>query len=255
MIGWLRPVAAELGKIRRGPLPPVVVISPYLVILAFGLFTWLEGERFLGSASVSSWSWINGTTMNVWCLVVLPVMAALVSAQVAAIEHRNRGLQHIFALPLSRWRFYCGKFAVVFLLITASFLLLGIGVLLTGSILGALRPELAFGPIPWPEIVQTYSRALLACPFFLSIQLWVALMRKDFIAPIGLAVIALILVMALRSLGSEWDLYHPWAYPALAIAAETQGQGQGLIWPTLGTLGALLFTFPAAYVFLSRDLH
>lgn len=246
---------AELLKLRRSAALLVTMISPYLVVLAFGLFTWIEGSRFLHAVNVSSWQWLTDAVLATWCLLVLPLSSGLTIAHCSQLEHQAQGFKHLFALPTPRWHVYLAKLTTAWLLVACSFALLVAGLLASGLLLRWLQPGLGFeAPIPWGYLVGASGGGFLASLFFVSILQWVALERWRLAGPLGLTLLALALLLALRSFGSDLELFHPWAYPSLAAAAWKAGTSH-LYWPLAGALGGGLFSLLAGAVFIRRDVH
>jgi hypothetical protein len=248
---------AELAKVGRSASVLVLVLSPYLVVLAVTLFAGVQGARFLPQATQTPWRWLGNAALDVWCLLVLPVASALALAHLAGLEHRAQGWKHLFALPVPRWQIYLAKQTTALLGIAASFVLLGLGVLAGGLVLRVTSPVLGFAqPIPWGHFAGSYLSAFAACPFFLAIQQWVSLERKDFTGPLGVAFLALAGFLVLRAAGgSEFEAFHPWAYPSLAAAAWIDGGGLLWLHPLLGTLGGLLFGIAAGAAYVRRDVQ
>lgn len=255
MIGrFLGAFRAELLKLRRTAVVPITILSPYLVILAFFLFTWVEGERFLASGTVSSWRWLSDAVLSAFTLLVFPLSIGLAVGHYGQVEERARGLKHLFALPVPRGRIYAAKLLAACLLTAAGFVLLALGVAGGGLLLRVLRPALGFGaPVPWGYLLGGAANAALAGLFLVSVLTWVAHLPRSRVGAVGLSLLALGLLLALRAMDGPYVAFHPWAWPGLAAEAWRRGDGTWT-WPLAGVLGALLFSLVAGALLVREDV-
>ena len=64
-----------------------------MVTLFFFLFAFYDGERFLSGGE--AWTWLGDSSFTFWSAIVLPIWTAIVTAQVAVVEHRAQGFKHL----------------------------------------------------------------------------------------------------------------------------------------------------------------
>ena len=254
MRAFTRCLIAELLKTRRTPALAMTVVAPYVVVLLPVLIVLVEGSRFLPSSRIGSWSWLARSAFVTWCLVVLPLFLGLLTSLLAAIEHRAHGFRHLFALPVRRLTLYLAKQAAVFALVALAFALLAAGVLLAGLLLRLLRPGLGFeAAVPWRLLAGLALGGLLASGFVTALQTWIALLRQDVAAPIGLAVLATGSVIALRAFDATLVPYHPWSYPGELIRGLL-AEGADPAWWVAGLLAGLAFAAVSGWSFTRRDV-
>ncbi|MEM8964169.1 MAG: ABC transporter permease [Acidobacteriota bacterium] len=247
-----RVLRAEWIKLRRSGVWPVCVLTPYVIVLFFALFAYFDGERFLRPDR--AWTWLIMSTLRFFAGVVLPLWVAAITAQVAAIEHRSRGFKHLFVLPVARWRLYLGKQIVGWGLCLVVMLGLAVALLVAGSILGWLRPELGFDAFPElaPLLVGAFGTTL-ASGFLIAIHTWVALVRSDLMTPIALGFVATISVVALGAFDADLVVFHPWAYPTQWVKS-LDGTIE-LVWPLVGAATGALLAMVAGWSFVARDVE
>lgn len=244
---------AELLKLHRTPALLLTVVMPYVVVLLLGLFAGIQGERFLGRSDASPWPWLVETSLTIWSTVFLPLHVFLVAALVAAVEHRARGFRLLFTLPVPRWRIYAGKQAAVFLLVAGSYLLLALGILLTGGLLHLVHPELGFAIyLPWREVLLQALWGTLATSFLVALATWLSLWSRSFVIPVTIGFVATVLLLALRAAGPEMALYHPAAY---AVEVVKSSPRSALFWALLGVVTGGLFSVVGGWAFLGRDVE
>ncbi len=247
-------VRGEWSKCRGTAVLPLVVLAPYVVVLLFGLFAYFEGERFLGTGSARAWGWLAESVLTTWCLLLLPLVSALLSALLAGVDHRAQAFKHLFALPVSRPVLLWGKQLTAWLLLAAAFGLLVSGIVMAGWLLRWSRPELGFdAPVPWVRLSGFALGGALAAGFLSALQTWLALLRRDFVPPVVLGFLAVVSILVLNTLDPALLAYHPWAYP-LEFSRAFLRQQTPIAWPLAGALGGLLFSWLSAFVFVRRDV-
>lgn len=256
MIQHLQRFAAILGteilKLRRTPVALVTAVAPYVVVLFFGLFAYFDGERFLTGRD--AWTWLGDSCFTFFSPVVLPMWAAIVSAQVAAIEHRADSFKHLFALPVRRGSLYLAKQTLCWLLAAAAFLGLAVAIGLAGWVLRELRPGLGFEATPpLARLLAMAGGTFLASLFLMAFQTWVALHRDDVATPIVVGFLATVSALALSGFDADLTRFHPWAYPSQLVGSWVSGKLEP-VWAVVGMVGAGLFTWVAGLSFVSRDV-
>ena len=254
MIGWRAILACELRKLRRTPAFGLVILTPYLPLLAFFFFALVEGERFLRANPVSAWIWLADATLHAWALLLLPLFVSLLATTAAAVEHRAEGVKQLFVQPVARWRLYAGKQLVLFGLVGAAYLMLLIGIGVSGMVLRFLRPGLGFeDPVPWLALIGSSLSGFVASGFLVALLAWVSLVREEFATPMGLGVLALATHLALLPAGRDWTAFHPASWPVEAARGLAAGEW-GTVWAAIGLVGGVALSALAGMHFIRRDV-
>ena len=249
---FLTVLGSEILKLRRTPVLLVLVVAPYVVTLFFFLFAFYDGERFLGA--VDAWTWLGDSSFTFWSMVVLPMWTAIVTAQVAAVEHKADGFKHLFTLPVPRMTLYLAKQTLCWLLAGAAFLGLAVAIAVSGLVLRVLRPGLGFEEaLPVGRLLAFAGTVFLASLFLVALHTWVALQRTDVATPIATGFVATASMIALSGLDASLTPYHPWAYPSELVGSWVSGEVQ-LVWVAVGVAGGVLFAWVAGRSFVARDV-
>ena len=249
---FLAVLGAEVLKLRRTPVALVLVVAPYVVTLFFFLFAFFDGERFLTGRD--AWVWLGDSSFTFWSLVVLPLWTAIVTAQVAAVEHRAGGFKHLFTLPVPRMTLYLAKQTVCWLLAGAAFLGLGLAIALAGLVLRLLRPGLGFEEaLPAGRLLGFAGAVFLASLFLVALHTWLALQRTDVAMPIAAGFLATVSVLALAGFDASLTRFHPWAYPSQLVGSWVSGEVE-MVWAAVGVAGGGLFAWLAGRSFVSQDV-
>lgn len=249
---FLAALGAEILKLRRTPVLPMLVLAPYVVTLFFFLFAFYDGERFLSEGE--AWTWLGDSSFTFWSLIVLPMWTAIVTAQVAAVEHRAEGFKHLFTLPVRRMTLYLAKQTLCWLLAGAACLGLAMAIVVLGLVLRMLRPGLGFEEaLPGGRLLALAGTAFLASLFLVALHTWLALQRADVATPIATGFLATASVLALSGLDAGLTPYHPWAYPSELVGSWVSGEVE-LVWAAVGVAGGCLFAWVAGHGFVTRDV-
>ena len=212
------------------------------------------GDRFLKLAGVSAWGWLAEVAFITWTTFFFPLFLGLLSALLAAVEHRAEGFKHLFALPVGRVTLTAAKHAAALLLVASSYALLALGVVLAGLLLRLLAPDLGFeASPPLALLARLVVFGTAASTFAAAVQTWIALLRREFASPIALAVLATVSLLALRSMEATLVPYHPWSYPAETVRGLI-ADGLDPAWWLAGAIGGLLFAAAACWSFSRRDV-
>ncbi|MCH9650249.1 MAG: ABC transporter permease [Deltaproteobacteria bacterium] len=253
MIDLLR---AELIKVRRSPALFLVLLLPTLLTLLLCLFLSHEGSRMFGAASVEPWRWLGDTALNIWSLIFFPAELALVAAFLASMETRTRGWTMLFTMPVNKEKVYLAKLLVVCGLVGLSYAVLVAEISLGGFVLQWLRPGIGFGTALGPlDLYLHAGLSYLASLFLVSVQAWVALRSRDLVTPLAFGFLAALSLLLLRSVGPEWEVYHPGSYAALAGTGWLLESHfiQACSWAGLGLVGAATFAVISSRSFVRRD--
>jgi hypothetical protein len=181
--------------------------------------------------------------LTMWTIVVLPMYAALAAALLAALEHQGDVWKHLFAQPVSRRAIIATKWIAAAGLVLVSSLVLAAAVCAAAEILRALRPEW-HASTPAALVMTRALQTWCAAGLLLSIQLWVSLHWRSFVAGLALAVVALLILLggvARSGLGTIVVYLYPWALPPTAMARMAEVHADRMLVAAWGvTAGAIV---------------
>jgi hypothetical protein len=212
-----RAVWAEALKLKRTLALRLAVGAPLVIVLiVFGAYLQRgsrEQDGLIGQAQLS---------LTLWTILLLPFYSALAAALLASVEHQSDNWKHLLALPVDSRTVFLAKWVAAFGLLALSFGTLIVGVSAAAHALRLWTPALHGAASPLPFMTRRGIESFLAAGLMLSIQLWVSLRWRTFLAGISLAAGAVVLMVALVPHGVTLMAYaFPWALPVTAMAPHS----------------------------------
>jgi len=247
-------VSAECLKLRRTLALRLAIGAPLAVVL-LNLFIYLQGRGggAAGSNPLVGFAQINFT---MWTILVLPLYIALAAALIAGIDHQNNGWQRIFSLPVTRRSVLAAKWIVTTGLVLVSSVALAFAICLGAELLRLSRPAFQ----PWsPPIALVILRSLqtfAAACLVISIQTWVSLRWRSFIAGLSLGIVGVLILLggaARAGLGTFIVYVYPWALPATAMARMWETHPDRWIVTLWGLAGGALVALAGCWDLSRRD--
>jgi hypothetical protein len=248
----IKTIRAELLKLRRTLALRLAVITP-LALVALQIVVAQQRQNYYAQQNLTDgWhEFVQPTTM-LWSLLMLPLFVTLETALLSGLEHNNRQMKHLFALPVPRGAIYGAKQLSGMLLIGISMLTLAVFLALGGLALRLLMPGFGFeAPIPWLMIIQRCGLIYLGCWLIISIHVWISMRWSSFVvacaAGITLTVAGVIVIQ------SEWGSFYPWALPGLLV--NHLGKGETYTAELLfGSLGGIIAALLGGWDVIRRDV-
>ncbi|MEM0962755.1 MAG: ABC transporter permease [Bacteroidota bacterium] len=157
----------------------------------------------LAEGSTSAlWDQVLQASFGLWTILLLPMLTALVAAQVAAVEHNARGWKHLFALPTWKGAHVVSMWAAVVLLTAGATVLLAVGLTGAGAAVDALRPEAAVPPAPLAQFLRTAAVACASALPLASGHLWLSVRWPGVGVGLGVAVVGVLTNIVFLNLGA-----------------------------------------------------
>lgn len=237
MTSFFRTVSAESLKLKRTLALWMTLISPAVVV-------GLQVLMILNRTSIYAkepefWVSFARSIAGLWAVLMLPLFVTLETALVANLEHSERHWKHLLALPIRRWNYYFGKFAVVIGLVAVSSLILLLLTIGGGLLLSVLAPKLALhSPLPWQFLLKLHGAMFAAALLMVSIHHWVSLRWQSFTTAIGFGITAVVVSFIVVS-SKTYGLYYPWSITARVTNANPEVIAQILTYSAIGAVVAL----------------
>lgn len=215
----------ELWKCRKTAAYWLTLVGSAFIPLFLTVGYIADPKEFVGDLGPNHWS---GHIKMVWqasAALVFPFYAIIVTSLVVQIEYRNNTWKQVYASPRSYADIFFSKFCIVQLLIVGCFLLFNL-FLLTGPLLAnSFSSQYKFSdtPIPWERLVTLTAKQYIAILGMTSIQYWLSLRIKNYIAPLGIG-LALIII-GIMILGWDKVIYYPYAYTAVTFFKNKGSNG------------------------------
>lgn len=170
-----------------------------------------------------------------WAYFMLPMTVTALTLLMAQMEHAPKAWNHLFALPIARWRLFLAKALTACALIAA--MSLALLPLLAASGLAARWANSAIGLAGPPDAGATLlllGRMAGGALLMIVLQLWVALRFASFVPPLVLGIGGTLVAVAATA--ARQGIYFPWLLPVNALSmpdraefALTLGFGGGLV--------------------------
>lgn len=234
------------------------------LVLGGGLFTpviifavRLRQHRGLPALYASGAFWEKHWTES-WesiSILILPVMCVLIPALVAQVEYRNGTWKQVHAAPPSAASVFFAKGAVVLAMLAQLFVVLNLGIWVSG-----LAPALLLGhvsapaePLPAGDFLARSLRFFVDCLPAVALQYALALHFRNFMVPIGIGMAGW--MFALGTLSSRVTYLVPFSYPGrdyLVDAGYRSGHGLPVELTTLALGTFALFTLAGFAMFAGK---
>lgn len=206
-------IRAEIYKLRHGSIPVTVALLPVVIV---GLMTFLlpllQGTRGATLPGVNPW--LSGLVglLQIWSFIQAFIVA-VITAQLAGLEHGNQRWKYLFALPMPRVVIYAAKVIVAIGLFGISTGVMLGTLLVSGALLNVVKPEIGMGTVlPLGEMIVVLLISYLASWLMIALHMWVALNWQSFGPSVGLAIVAFLLNLVLANSESFARIF-PWALP------------------------------------------
>ncbi len=201
-------LSAEWGKLRNNWIVFPVVLAPILILLLQYANFRIRYTSVVKEGDVP-WTIFIEQHAIIWAVLILPILSAVLSSMLIMNENTDNNWKYLLALPIKRGDVYFAKIILVIFFLLVSSILLGIGMLGSATIL-----QLP-GEIPYSQLIQTLSAAMIGAFAVLSIQFWLSIKFHNPGIPLAVAICGT--VTAIFLLQSALTRWLPWVYPYLVL--------------------------------------
>jgi lantibiotic transport system permease protein len=238
MKGFILSLQSEFYKSRKTLGFWAAIVLPLLIVLLlfFGLLT--HADDAAKTPGMMLWITYVGIVSGVMGTLLLPFFVIFVAYSVNNIEHKADTWKTLFTLPISKWSVYAAKYLyAVFLIFLCLFLFYAL-LIGSGNLLGILKSQLHFGDYSvLTYLGQVYIKLFLGSLGILSIQFLLSLVWNDFLKPMGIGFLGLIITLIAFKVKWEYVYLVPYAQPSLTLSNLMKNthtiKGKGIAMPTL----------------------
>lgn len=209
-------VRVELLKLRRSLALLLCVGTPTAVLLLSVLIN-LERTKPL------SWDMYVAGVAALWAYFMLPMTVTALTLLMAQMEHGPRAWNHLFALPIARWRLYAAKLLTACgLVATMTFALLPL-IVVSGLMIRAANPVTLLAGLPdIGAAAVLLGKIAGGALLMIVIQTWVALRFASFVPPLVLGIGGTFVAVAATA--ARQGIYFPWLLPVNALSTDARAQ-------------------------------
>jgi lantibiotic transport system permease protein len=247
-----RATSAEIYKLKHSSIIVTVVVLPLVIVALMNLFLPLipgNGHPF-DRLGVNPWLASTVGLLQVWSFIQAFIVA-VVTAQLAGLEHNNNTWKHLFALPVSRRAVYLTKIIVSLGVFGLPMLLIFTAQIVTGLLLGAIKPEMNFGSaIPWGDMIAVLLINYAASWLMITLHAWAANFWHNFGPAVGLALVAFLLNMVMATNANFLRIF-PWSLPTNFIVTSFNLSGNLINGNIAASSVALSITAAAVVAFVA----
>jgi lantibiotic transport system permease protein len=215
----------ELWKTRKTAAYWITLIGSAFIPL-FLMIAYLSFPKdSIGDLVNDHWS---NHIKNAWqsaAALFFPFYTIIVTSLVVQIEYRNNTWKQVYASPRSYADIFFSKFCIIHLYIISCFLLFNVFVVGGALIANTFRPQYKFfdTAIPWTKLMSFTGKQYVAILGMTSIQYWLSLRLRNYIAPLGIG-LALVIIGFLI-LGWSKVIYYPYAYTVVTFFKNKGSNG------------------------------
>jgi hypothetical protein len=165
------------------------------------------------------WGIYSGSALGIMGMLILPFYVIFMAFSVNNIEHKNDTWTTLFAQPLNKFSIYAAKYLYAVLLIFISLLLFAALTIAFGYLLHALNNGLRFNEFsPVALLSKLYLKLFLSSLGILSVQFIISLIWGDFLKPMGIGFIGVIMGIIVATKGWPYAYLVPYSHPTLVLS-------------------------------------
>lgn len=248
----LRALWAEQLKMKRtlalllAPLIPLVIVSLQLAIV------WQRQDAFVGQKGWDAWDYHMNQTLLMWLLLMFPLFITLETALLANLEHGNQQWKYLFSLPVPRAAIYLAKEVSGLAIVGLSLVAIFVEIIVSGIAMRYVMPGAGFeAAIPWQPFLRQVALAYVVSWLLISIHTWVATRWSNFVFPIAVGVVAMII--AVVAIQSDYGGWYPWTMPVMVLGVIKDGQ-MPMSQLLAGSVGGLVVALLGCWDVTRRDV-
>jgi hypothetical protein len=196
-------------------LLPLVICG----LITIGFFSNAEKVIARNYPPDALWGIYSGTALGIMGMLILPFYVIFMAFSVNNIEHKNDTWKTLFAQPLNKFSIYAAKYLFAVLLILLSLFLFAALTLAFGHLLHIVNHGLRFNEFSPAEMLsKLYLKLFLSSLGILSVQFIISLIWGDFLKPMGIGFVGVIMGIIVATKGWEYAYLIPYSLPTLVLS-------------------------------------
>lgn len=212
--------------------------SAFIPAISFLLYI-LKPDHLIKQLAGDPWQAHIHQSWQSASVFLLPMYVILVTSLIVQIEYRNNTWKQVYTSPRTYADIYFSRFIVIQGMILSCFILFNFFLVISGYATSLVNAGYSFTqrPVPWNKLFILSGKLYISSLAITSIQYWLSLRFKNYIAPLGIGLA--LLITGLIILQWEKIAYYPYAYTALSFfrganpgASATLGKNEwySLVW-------------------------
>jgi len=218
MKGFILSFRSEFYKTRKTAAFWSAVILPVLICGAVFIGFFTQADKMANQPGMMLWMEFAGLIFHPMGAFLLPMLVVFVAYSVNNIEHKADTWKTLFSLPISKLSVYTAKYVYALFLILICLILFLTLTLGLGHLLEAFKPTLKFHEYSVTHMLtEFYIKLFFSALGILSIQFLLSLLFRDFLKPMGIGFVAVIIGDIVGAAGWSYAYLFPYAHPMLAL--------------------------------------
>jgi hypothetical protein len=212
---------SEFYKSRKTLAFWAAIILPVIIcsLVAFGFLSRTEFILKANMSPLMQWYRLSSNTTGIMGMLILPFYVIFMAYSVNNIEHKNDTWKTIFTLPLNKFSIYAAKYLYSLFLVFVCMLLFCLLTYASGFILQLLEGRFQFNQYsPLEMLSKGYLKLFLSVLGIISIQFIISLIWSDFLKPMGIGFIGVIVGIIVVIGGWEYAKFFPYSQPMIALS-------------------------------------
>lgn len=216
-MSFLISTKAELIKTRRSASFWLSLLGSAVIPFILFLVYVLKADKNYARLADNPWETHFTQGYQAFAAFLLPMFVILICSLIPQIEFKNNTWKQVFASPQSTGNIFFAKYASIVMMIMFLFTMFNVLMILGGVIADMLFSKYTFlnKAINWGALIKLNFKTFVSLLGIISIQYWLGLRFKNFIAPIGIGLGLLVASMILL----PWEHIDklPYAFPFLTF--------------------------------------
>jgi lantibiotic transport system permease protein len=217
-------VRSEWLKTRRSLMTPLVLgaaLFTPVIILFVRLMRRHQLPAIYGASDFWQRLWIM--SWESMAILILPLSISLAVSLMAQIEYRNNTWKQLHASPQPLATIYLAKLTVIVAMVLQLFIWFHVAMYVTAMI-PVLLPgvDAPASPIPLAHLLRRTASLFVDILPIVGLQYLLALRCRSFVMPLAIAVA--LWILALASLGWEFNYLFPYGYATIDYTTEVRSR-------------------------------
>lgn len=252
---------SEYYKTRKTLAFWAALILPVIICGLVGLGFYANAAKIikLNYPAMLLWFRYLGASLGVMGVLILPIYTMFMAFSIHTIEHKNDTWKTLFSQPIDKLAIYTAKFIYAILLILICLLLFALLTLGIGYLLSFIEPKFAFNHYNPTELLsRMYLKLFLASLSILAIQFIFSIIWDDFLKPMGIGFIGIIVGSILSNVKWQYAYLFPYSYPSTVLSINPKTEINHLSIFTPEIYASLAYTvalfFIGYFILLKRNI-
>lgn len=207
---------AEKSKSKKTFALWMTILGALLVPMVCFLICYFRWKHFLPQIEENAWIKYTSFNFSFSAGLLFPFLVILFVAFNLNLEYKADSWKKLYTIPIRKETLFWGRFLFLAFQLLSCILIFSFGLLVSGLILGLVRPELelfiqTFDLIWFVKLMASLFISMLG---ILTIQLILCIIFNNMILPITIGIMFIIISLVI-SYGWKYAMLEPYAFPIL----------------------------------------